>query len=144
MYYTTTDHFSTARRITRLAQRQIKDKTGLKVDLLLSTAGKLSKSPDAMLCTIANSLSMSGLCYQLKDKSRDLTELRFLGAHFLRKHFPGITLKQICVLFGGRDHTSILYSLTRATALLTGKDPQFSKKYNIVQKSINEWLLSEA
>ena len=131
---------SLVRHITRAAQQQIKQQTGMRVTLVLCAPGKPGKTPEEMLLVIAGALKMSPDCYGLKDRSRNVSELRFIAALFLRKHFPALTLQQIGVLFGGRDHSSVLYCLARAKVLLAIKDLMFCKKYATALKSGNQWL----
>jgi chromosomal replication initiation ATPase DnaA len=78
--------------------------------------------------------------FTLKSRVRDVVELRFLGAYLLRQYYPGITLKQISILFGGQDHSSIINSIQRAVDMLQTKDEIFLYKYQTTQKAINEWL----
>ncbi len=144
MHYIPAQQISTARHIARSAQRTIQDKTGMKVNLLLCPIGNDFVTPEEMMGIIANSLNMSPACYVMKTHTRPIAELRFLGTLFLRRHFPSITLQQIASLFGGRDHTSILYGLKRAYDLIYSDDMDFMEKYNKALKAVNVWLRKEA
>ena len=83
---------------------------------------------------------MSPACYKAQSRTRNISELRFVATIFLRKHFPAVTLKQIGELFGGKDHSSVIYCYARAKVLLAIKDPSFTKKYVMALKSVNQWL----
>jgi len=135
---------ATARHIARSAQQQIKSKTGIKVDLVMLPPVQGIDTPSQMLGIIASALEMSPDCYALKSRHRNIVELRFIGAWFLRRHFQAITLHQIAALFGGQDHTSVLNGLARANDLLHTHDDRFMKKYNTALKSVNRWLRNAA
>jgi chromosomal replication initiation ATPase DnaA len=140
MNYAPAKRINTARHIARLAQQQIKTQTGMRVTLLVCPSEYTNKTPERMLTVLATALDMSPACYRMKTRLRNISELRHIAALLLRTNFPGITLQQIATLFGGQDHTSILYGLTRANNLIYTEDPRFIKKYNIALKTVNQWL----
>ena len=144
MNYAPVQQINTARHIVRSAQRLIKDKTGMKVTLMLCPRENIFRTPEQMLQVIAIALDMSPNCYRMKSRMRNIAELRFLGAMLLRINFPRITLHQIAALFGGQDHSSILNGLSRAHDLLHTGDPRFLRKYNQALNSVNQWLRKEA
>jgi chromosomal replication initiation ATPase DnaA len=144
MNYAPAQQISAARHIARSAQRRIKEKTGMRVNLLLCPGESPDKTPEDMMGIIALTLGMSDTCYRMKTHSRNIAELRFLCTVFLRRHFPAVTLNQIASLYGGKDHTSILYGLKRAYNLIYTGDLKFMKKYNQAQKAVNIWLRKEA
>lgn len=129
-----------ARHIARSAQQLIKNETGMGVTLLLCPTEDPDKAPERMLQVIAIALELGTECFRMRTRNRNVAELRFLGAVFLRRHFPKITLQQIAALFGGQDHTSIMSGITRAYNLIYTRDPRFIKKYNTVVRAINLWL----
>lgn len=140
MNYQPTQKINTARHIARSAQRQIKDQTGMKLTLLLYPKENTFKTPEQMLKVIAISLGMSPNCYKMKTRVRNVAELRFIAAMFLRTNFPEITLNQIAALFGGQDHSSVISGLTRGYNLVYTGDLRFMTKYNTAQKAVNIWL----
>ena len=133
-----------ARNIARSAQQKIKNKTGMRVSLVLCPTDNSLKNPERMLHVIALALGMNMECYKMKTREREIAELRFLGAYFLRMHFPNITLHQIAAFFGGLDHTSVISGLVRANNLIYTGDLRFINKYNTVLKAVNLWLKKEA
>lgn len=143
MNYAPTQRISTARHIARTAQQQIKNKTGMRVNLLLCPSEHTNKTPEEMLNIIARALGMNPACYRMKTRVRNIAELRFIGAMLLRSNFPRTTLQQIAAFFGGQDHSSILYGLTRASNLIYTSDARFIKKYNNALKKVNQWLRTE-
>jgi len=132
--------FKTARTIARAAEQQIRTKTGLCVTLMLYARENGRKSPEQMLHTIATGLNMAPEDYKLKSRKTDIVELRFIGAHLLRRFYPRLTLKQIGALYGGQDHTSVTNSITRANELLYTNDPIFNYKYNNALDIVTKWL----
>lgn len=144
MNYAPSLPINTARHIARSAQQQIKDTTGYEVTLLMCSPETSFKTPERMLGVIAKALDMSPACFKMRSRMREITELRFIGAIFLRKYFPQITLNQIAAFYGGQDHTSVLNGLARANDLLYTGDVRFIKKYNRVLNMVNIWLRKEA
>jgi chromosomal replication initiation ATPase DnaA len=135
---------TTARDIIRIAEKQIKTKTGMAVTLVLCPSENTRKAPEQMLGIIANALETNVQYFQQKGRKREIVELRFLSALLLRRYYPNITLKQIAVLFGGQDHTSVMNGLTRANELLDIKDPLFTSRYDIAIDAVTNWLKAEA
>jgi len=135
-----THQINAARHIARSAQRQIKDKTGMSISIVLYPFENKLAGPQEMLKVIAAALSMDPAAYSLKTRIREVVELRFIAALLLRMHFPKCTLAQIAVLFGGQDHSSILSGLARAYGLIASGDAQFTNKYNTVVEKVNTWL----
>jgi chromosomal replication initiation ATPase DnaA len=140
MEYTATCQLTAARNIVRSAQQQIKNKTGLGVTLLVYAEGATSKTPEQMLAIIAAALGMSTDCYRMRTREKNVVELRFIGALFLRRNFPLVTLQQIAALFGGQDHSSVINGLSRAYGLIYSEDERFLKKYNAALQTVDVWL----
>jgi len=134
---------TTARHIARSASQQIKNKTGMGVTMIVYPADSITKTPEQMLGVIALALNMSPDNYRLKSRERNIVELRFIGALFLRRNFPLVTLQQIAALFGGQDHTSVINGLSRAYELIYMQDTRFVKKYNAALQTVNLWLRTE-
>ena len=143
MYYAATQQIDDARHIARSAQQRIKDKTGMLVTMVLYPSDNTLKTPERMLHIIAASLGMNPNCFQLKTRTRDIVELRFIAALCLRSNFPTITLHQIAVLFGGQDHSSIISGLARAHNLIYTEDERFLEKDQSALKAVNLWLRNE-
>jgi chromosomal replication initiation ATPase DnaA len=143
MNYAPQQQLTAARHIARSAKNAIKDKTGMKVNLMLWGTEQMLNTPRNMLQVIAISQGMNISCYKLKSRDRDTVELRFLGALFLRMHFPMVTLQQIAGMFGGQDHSSIVNGIARAYNLLHTGDLKFITKYNKALNSVNLWLEKE-
>ena len=143
MRYILPQQLNDARHITRAAEQQIMDKTGMRVTLVLCPDYHTSKTPEQLLRIVAESLEMGMACYKIKSREREIVDLRFIAASLLRCFFPGITLHEITVLFGGQDHTSIMNGLSRAAMLLAAGDEKFTIKYETALKSVNKWIRKE-
>ena len=143
MHYTAPKQINEVRSITRSAVNQIKDKTGMEISLMLCPEYHSSRSPDQMLRIIAAALQMDVNAYKVKSRERNIVELRFIVAFFLRSYFPCITLQQITRLFGGQDHTSVMNGLSRTAMLLATGDQRFITKYETALNSVNKWLRKE-
>ena len=143
MHYTAAQQMTTARHIARSASRQIKNQTGMHVNVMICpTTGSL-KTPERMLTIIALALDMSPACYKMKTRVRSIVELRFIAALLIRCNFPHVTLHQVASYFGGQDHTSVMNALTRGYDLIYSGDQRFIKKYNTALQSVNTWLRTE-
>jgi chromosomal replication initiation ATPase DnaA len=142
MNYSPAQQINTARNIARTAQHRIKQETGMEITLMVYPPGKSAKTPRQMLNVIAQALGMSPQCYCLKTRLHNIAELRHIGAFFLRMYYPSFTLTQIAAIYG-QDHSSVINGISRAHNLIYTKDPEFTRKYNIVLKSINQWLGKE-
>jgi len=140
MNYAPVQTINTARHIARSAQRLIKDKTGMRVSLLMEPIDDTFKTPWKMLEIVASALDLSPACYSLKSRARDIAELRFIGALMVRRHFHSITLNQVAAFFGGQDHSSIISGMARANNLIYTGDERFMKKYYTALKMVNIWL----
>lgn len=140
MNYSSAQQVSTVRNIARTAQQQIKNKTGMGMTMLVYPTETNSKTPEQMLTVIAMALDMAPETFRLRSRERNVVELRFIGALFLRMSFPLITLQQIAALFGGQDHSSIISGLSRAKDLISCGDQRFVQKYNIILRTINLWV----
>ena len=134
---------TTARHIARSARQQIKNKTGIGVNMVFYPTTVGQKTPENMMAIVAGSLGMGYDCFKLRSRERNVVELRFLAALFLRRNFPLLTLQQIAGLFGGLDHSSVVSGLTRAHNLIFTNDQRFIKKYNTVLNTVDLWLRKE-
>jgi chromosomal replication initiation ATPase DnaA len=144
MYYAATQQLNTVRHIARMAEQQIKTKTGMRVNIMLYSNEADEQTPEEMLRVIAIALGMNSDAYKLKTRERHIVELRFIAALLMRRNFPKMTLHQIATLFGGQDHTSIINGVARANDLIYIGDPRFVKKYNTALQSVNLWLKNAA
>lgn len=134
---------SAARHITRAAEQEIKNKTGMRVTLVLCPSDNPRKNPEQMLQVIARSLNASPDVFRERNRSRRVVEVRFVAALLLRYYYPTITLKQIALLFGGQDHTSVMNAISKGQNLLYTSDVIFTTQYNHAQKTVNQWLNEE-
>ncbi len=131
-------------RLTRTAHHRPDTHTGIGVTLQLYPASHMRKTPERLLQIAALALDMAPSCYLMKTRTRNVAELRYIGALLLRSHFPKVTLNEIAAFFGGMDHSSIMSGMCRANKLICTGDDRFLKKYNKALNSVNIWLRKEA
>jgi chromosomal replication initiation ATPase DnaA len=137
---TATTSISTARDIARSAERQITATTGMRMTLMLCPADETNKGPEHMMAIIAATMNMHMFHYQERGRRREIVELRFVAARLLRAYYPAITLKQVALLFGGQDHTSVINALAKAGNLLDTNDLIFTRKYSNALCAVDLWL----
>ena len=134
-------NYDSATQHIRISGNQAMRSTGnVRAFIPPSIYGKVNKTPDQMLQIIAGASQMDLHTFTTKTRKREIVELRFLASLLLRKYYPGITLKQIAVLYGGQDHTSVMNGLARANDLLDINDPVFTYKYLNAVTAINQWI----
>jgi chromosomal replication initiation ATPase DnaA len=141
MNSTNITEMASLRQIARAAQREMRKATGREITFLLFSENRKEKTPEKMLQVLASALHAAHNCFSQKRRTRQLAELRFIATLLLRKHFPQITLQQIGAMFGGMDHTSIIYGYTRGTDLLATGDTSFTQKFKAAQCAVHSWLL---
>jgi chromosomal replication initiation ATPase DnaA len=129
-----------AQEIIRVAEKQIEKQTGYYVTLMLAPSNNARKYPEQMMRIIADALDTNLYYYQTKGRKREIVELRFVAALLLRNYYPTITLKQIAMLFGGQDHTSVINAIKKGRGLLHVKDELFSYKYDLATQAVDNWL----
>jgi chromosomal replication initiation ATPase DnaA len=137
---TAINHLEAVRTMARDAETKIRKQTGMGISLMVCPPDNQQKTPEQMMQKIASVLHMSPECYVVKMRQRDIVDLRFIAAHLLRRYFPGITLNDIALYFGGRDHTTIINALRKTNDLLQTNDLCFTTKYYHVIRALNEWI----
>jgi chromosomal replication initiator protein len=76
--------------------------------------------------------------YKLKSQSRkrNYSDARSTAMYLIKQYVPAMTLKKMGVLFGGRDHTTIIYSLKKFNAL-NDTDASFRRGYEKILFTLN-------
>jgi len=76
--------------------------------------------------------------YKLKSqcRARDLSDARAIAMFLIREHVPSITLKKMGEMFGGRDHTTVIYSINKFNDL-SESDSSFKSGYEAILFSLN-------
>lgn len=131
---------ATVRRISSQIRRQMRENQTETPPVYTDPAEMALDVPKRMLEVIARSLHMSPACFEMKSRVRTIIELRFLGALMLRQKFPAITLKEIGMLFGGQDHTSVMNGIEKAYTYIHTGDKRFIDKYHTARRSVNSWI----
>lgn len=73
----------------------------------------------------------------LKSRKRHLVVTRQFIAFFLRKNFPNLTLSQIALMMGNRDHATALYGI-RQIGKLTSVDFDIRLAHDTMNEKINQ------
>lgn len=100
------------------------------------------KAPQDDLIKIYLQIACKALFVKLKDvisknRSRELSEARFILISILKREFPSLSLKQIGKKFGGRDHSTVIYSLNVYNDLMKSS-PNFRQKANCAWGAIEK------
>ncbi len=136
----TLDQLNQAHNIMAECEEKIFLETGLKIRLNMSKATLQVLRPDELLVVVAHSLGMKVEDYSKHSKKNNVVTLRFLASLFIKKYWPKFPTKEIGLMFGGQDHTTVLNALKMGANLLENGDQQFTSKYNIVQDAVNNWI----
>lgn len=127
-------------KILRDAQDEILERVGMNCRVVLCRTDLNNKTPQELLNVIAATLDVNPEQFAYNTRRVDIVELRRIGAFFLKRVFPLITLQEIGKLFGGQDHTTISSALKQAQNMIDTKDPAFFDKYNAVVVAVDEWV----
>lgn len=69
-----------------------------------------------------------------KTRQREVVMQRHVIMYFLYKS-KRYTFREIGLMFGGRDHSTIIASIDRVNDYLSYKDPQFMSYYNVAKET---------
>ncbi|MCK5617590.1 hypothetical protein KAR91_87810, partial [Candidatus Pacearchaeota archaeon] len=73
------------------------------------------RDPTGFIQTVAEETGISVSQMKSRRKTRVVVQARRLAIHSIHEHFPELSLQDIGNQFGGKDHTTILYSLDNTT-----------------------------
>jgi chromosomal replication initiation ATPase DnaA len=79
-----------------------------------------------------------------KSGKQEITEKRFIAATLLRKHAPGLTLKNIATLLGRTDHTTVRNMFIRTEELIDTKDEKFVPLFKGCSQHVAQALKGDA
>ncbi len=101
---------------------------------------KLSASPEIVLTIVVEILRISLEDLKGSSRRREVSLARQIGMYLMRQH-TGLSLPKIGEAFGGKDHTTVMYSCEKITELQRS-DPGFAQSLRQLSDRIN--LASQA
>ncbi|MBD2603947.1 chromosomal replication initiator protein DnaA [Scytonema hofmannii FACHB-248] len=78
---------------------------------------KLSATPEAILSVVADALNISIEDLKSSSRRREISWARQMGMYLMRQHTK-LSLPRIGEVFGGKDHTTVIYSCDKIAQLL--------------------------
>jgi len=103
---------------------------------VLNPAGeKVEASAEAVLIVIADAFDVSIEDLKSNSRRRDISWARQIGMYLMRRH-TDLSLPRIGEEFGGKDHTTVLYSCDKI-AQLKDSDPSLEQKLRQLSDRIN-------
>jgi chromosomal replication initiator protein len=104
---------------------------------------KVEASPEAVMMTVAEALDVSIEDLKSSSRRREISWARQLGMYLMRQH-TDLSLPRIGEEFGGKDHTTVMYSCEKI-AQMRDSDPavaqtlrQLSDRINLLCRSQNQ------
>ncbi|MBW4479657.1 MAG: chromosomal replication initiator protein DnaA [Tolypothrix brevis GSE-NOS-MK-07-07A] len=78
---------------------------------------KLPATPEAILSVVADALNISIEDLKSNSRRREISWARQIGMYLMRQH-TNLSLPRIGEVFGGKDHTTVIYSCDKIAKLL--------------------------
>ncbi len=120
------------------AERKIAEVNGFPVKVFYTVDVK-EKKVNGLLKIVAKTLDMEVSDLKKVCRERRYVWLRHISTMVVQQYFPKTTLKEICVMYGQSNHTTILHSARSGHKLLK-TDREFKSDYRLVQAHISKWL----
>ncbi len=103
--------------------------------VLNPTAAKLEASPDTIVMAIADTFGISPEDLKSNSRRREISMARQIGMYLMRQH-TALSLPKIGEQFGGKDHTTVIYSCEKV-ADLQRTDPEVAQILRQLSDRIN-------
>jgi chromosomal replication initiator protein len=87
------------------------------VPVLEPKTEKLAATPEAILSVVADALNVSIEDLKSNSRRREISWARQIGMYLMRQH-TSLSLPRIGEVFGGKDHTTVIYSCDKIAQLL--------------------------
>jgi chromosomal replication initiator protein len=103
---------------------------------------KVEASPDKVIIVVADAFNVSIEDLKGNSRRREISWARQIGMYLMRQHTP-LSLPRIGEEFGGKDHTTVLYScdkiaqMQKSDPTLTQTLRQLSDRVNMASRSQN-------
>lgn len=92
-------------------------------------------TPDAVIAVVAEAFDVSVEDLKGNSRRREISHARQIGMYLIRQH-TGLSLPKVGEFFGGKDHTTVLYSCDKI-AQLRNTDPNLSQTLRQLSDRIN-------
>jgi len=109
--------------------------------ILNPSTEKLEASPDAILMVVAQNFDISIEDIKGNSRRREISWARQIGMYLMRQHTE-LSLPRIGEVFGGKDHTTVMYSCDKI-AQLRSSDPSLAQTLRCLSDRINVTSRSE-
>lgn len=96
---------------------------------------KVAASPDVVISTIVDAFDISIEDLKSNSRRREISVARQIAMYLMRQHTP-LSLPKIGEEFGGKDHTTVLYSCDKIAQLKTN-DPSMAQTLRQLSDRIN-------
>jgi chromosomal replication initiator protein len=109
--------------------------------ILNPSTEKVEASPDAILMVVAQNFDVSIEDIKGNSRRREISWARQIGMYLMRQHTE-LSLPRIGEVFGGKDHTTVMYSCDKI-AQLRSSDPSLAQTLRCLSDRINVTSRSE-
>ena len=99
------------------------------------TAEKIEVSPEAILDAISDTFGVSLEDLKGSSRRREISLSRQVGMYLMRQHTE-LSLPKIGDMFGGKDHTTVMYSCDKIGKLMN-KDPELAQTVRKLSDHLN-------
>ncbi len=103
--------------------------------LSATASAKVEVSPETVLKVVADVFNVSEDDLKSSSRKREISLARQIGMYLMRQH-TSLSLPKIGAIFGGKDHTTVMYSCDKITKQMK-KDPSLSQTVRDVSDRIN-------
>ncbi len=133
--------------IIAFAEKTVYLRTGLSLRIFTNVknraADTLTHPPQQMLEIIVRTSGCTMEELAAKNRRQCIVEVRQISALLLRKHYNGLTLKEIGSMWGWADHTTVAHSIYKANQLLENRVERFTSRYIKAAAAIEQWLMNK-